>query len=150
MMSTSYRHFDIVGEVSGDNYRRFLTALMFITSNVSLVVRADEPLNERGNQLLSSMEQFMVSQDVTNKWPGTQLTMGVATIYRFTFNRVVNTILTDSVNGLYDWISPDFPEDLVSGVQADLRYWLQSLTNTTDSSHLTGVRLKASFAGSQS
>jgi len=76
-----------------------------------LVIRKSLPLSTKGRNFLTAAEPYLVNVQPSSEWPGTQ-TSDVADVYRYRLEDGFSAMLTESVEGLFEWRQPDRPEDL--------------------------------------
>jgi hypothetical protein len=111
---TSGRHrYSIINEPSGLTYRGLLMYARKTCDCALLVVRSSEAeANLEVNKVLRRLAPFLVSSKYENKWPGTELTAGVALVLRYAFSDICCQVICSVVSRLYEWLHPYLPEDL--------------------------------------
>jgi hypothetical protein len=84
-----------------------------LATTCGFVVQGDFPTSQRATRLAAGLRPYAKSSEKVSSWPGTQLhSEGNAIQYRYDFSRPVAELLFEAADRLYDWISPDLPEDL--------------------------------------
>lgn len=98
-----------------------------------LVSLSEKSLNSNGRQCLNDLKPFLYDSSIASEWPGTKLYPGYsAYVYKFKIETHFIEIIKRYSNGLYDWISPDLPEDL-SFLRFDGNPWLINTVHEGDS-----------------
>lgn len=122
---------NILAEPKGEIYFSLLAYTKKRCSTFSLVRRNQLLSKERALQLETRLLPFLVSTTVTDEWPGTKLYGHQANINKYHVNEDSIKLLSE-VDGLYSWVAPDFPEDLVF-YNSDGSPWLVSISHERDS-----------------
>lgn len=130
---------DIRTEPKDETYRRILDLALHSCDQALLVLRDSVNINQQGTQLLKTLEPHLLQKlSRTTQWPGTVLHFSelfpdnTATVYYFRFCPESARILKDSVESLYSWRQPEYPEDLCL-LRPDGSPWLVSITHEEDS-----------------
>lgn len=118
----------IAREPAGERYRSLIDAGLRYGESLLLVVRNRDPLEQRGAELLTQMQPYLIEVSQEYEWPGTLLYADTATVYRFKFNFASAQVLKDATDRLYNWVQPDLPEDLCI-LRADGSTWLVTITH---------------------
>jgi len=63
-------------------------------------------------RIMKALEPALIGHNDQSDWPGTRLIGHSARVFRYRYNAEVCMILGSSAHGLYDWVTPDRPEDL--------------------------------------
>jgi hypothetical protein len=99
-------------EPRGAEYRGLVSALGWIATHALVVVRDEVWLGARGEKLVDDLAAAGATPERVGRWPGTDLAGGHATVLRASLDARVRHLLTEAVEGLYDWQQPERPEDL--------------------------------------
>ncbi len=113
------------------NYGCILDYASTVCGSLSLVVRTSLMLSASGYLVLEKLNPFLVEISEVNKWPGTILLGGTASLYKFAYNRESGTLLKEVASNVFDWIQPDFPEDLCL-YRPDGSVWLTTISHERD------------------
>jgi len=104
--------YDIVEEPQGDLYKALLDYCNAHASVVLLVLREVDWIETSAHTFLEQFQSTLISQEQATDWPGTRLTAGTATVFRYHITSdLINHLKTD-VEGLYEWQQPERLEDL--------------------------------------
>ena len=93
-------------------YNALLEFCAVWTSKILLVVRQWNELRPAGKAILRELSTDRVEASETPEWPGTVLLGHTARVYKFPISARTISVLKNSRNGLFDWLEPEFPEDL--------------------------------------
>ena len=85
--------------------------MLIKADSFSLVVKDTLELKDTGKNILDKLNPFLLKEDYVSKWPGTELLTEKAKLYKYSLNNRSIEILSD-INRLFDWLQPEFPEDL--------------------------------------
>jgi hypothetical protein len=77
-----------------------------------LVVRDPATATAPIRETLTGLEGSLISEKDEAEWPGTTLMGHTARVYRYSLDDQSRNVLCTSVDGLYEWLSPNRPEDL--------------------------------------
>jgi hypothetical protein len=124
------RVYDVISEPRGETYRRLLTVARTRTNTFTLVVRSFDTLRETAQGVLDRLNGSLVKSGEEEEWPGTRLLRGTATIRRYSVNDLTIATLSTAVEGLFDWLEPDYPEDLSFYREAEP--WLVTISHERD------------------
>jgi hypothetical protein len=121
---------DILLEPRGEAYYELLQLAKQHCTSFSLVWQDIFRFNESADNLKRILQPFLIREEHTNIWPGTELLLHKAQVchYRLTDESV--SILADA-SGLYAWLTPGMPEDLAF-YAADDSCWLLSIAHEND------------------
>jgi len=97
---------------------------------VALLV-VDGELAPRGESVLNKLEPLLISRKESSEWPGTSIQGGVATVLCYTYNSQCVNILKMFTKALYEWLDPEFPQDLCL-LRSDGSSWLVSIAHEKD------------------
>ena len=103
----------IYKEPRGDAYEALLRALLPFSRRFSLTVQADMGVecSEGCVALLARLSALGAEQVQRSDWPGTALGSRTAAVWTCDISEEsLDELLV--VDGLYEWIMPDYPEDL--------------------------------------
>jgi hypothetical protein len=112
MIDTPSTRYSVVEEPRGDSYRALLRFLKLTCNAVILVVRAPERLSSAAREVVNRLDRSLIGSAESGQWPGTTLARHTARVYTYAFDDHCLEVIRSSVEGLYDWVGPDRPEDL--------------------------------------
>lgn len=130
--------YHITTEPRGQTYRRLIDLSMHFCDSALLVVRDNIGLDSSGIKILETLGRFVKQKIKSSRWPGTILLCNelfpdnVATLYYFQLCIESAEILKSSVECLYSWRQPEYPEDLCL-LRPDGGPWLVSIAHEGDS-----------------
>jgi hypothetical protein len=104
--------FDLIQEPRGADYAALLQIGLNSCDRFSLVMRAEVRASDEALAVLQHLRFAMIGEYSVSEWPGTTLRSGEATLYQFAFSRAAAFVLSENVDGLYDWAQPSRLEDL--------------------------------------
>jgi len=104
--------YDIIEEPQGDLYRALLDYCNAHAQIVLLVLREVDWIETPARAFLEQFRSILISQEQATEWPGTRLTSGTATIFRYHITSDLIDYLKTKVEGLYEWQQPERLEDL--------------------------------------
>lgn len=110
MTGAIQQSYPIRGNPRGENYADFLRLLSAVSTHVGLVFRpAFHTAGAR--KFLSGLKGRSLTG--VAEWPGTEVSKKDAgEVFLVEFGVEVRSVLATRVEALYDWLSPDHPEDL--------------------------------------
>ena len=112
-LSSTRTSYALRREPRGAEYRGLVAALGWIATHALVVVRDEVWLGVGGEKLVGDLSAAGARPERVDRWPGTSLGGGTcATVLRATLDARVRHLLSEAVEGLYDWQQPDRPEDL--------------------------------------
>ncbi|MGH7146726.1 MAG: hypothetical protein ACREIJ_02340 [Nitrospiraceae bacterium] len=130
---------DIRTGPKGETYHRIVDSAVHFCDQALLIIHDGISLNPPGTQALKLLEPFLLRKLFrTTQWPGTLLHYSdlfpnnTATVFCFRLCTESAQILKDSVEGLYSWRQPEYPEDLCL-LHPDGSPWMVSITHEEDS-----------------
>lgn len=123
--------FNIIVEPKGTTYFSLLEYAKNHCTLFSLVRRIQFPPKGSGLKIEERLLPFLVSSNVAGEWPGTKLYGPQANVSKYRVSEDSIKILSE-LDGLYSWMAPDFPEDLVF-YSPDGNPWLISISHERDS-----------------
>lgn len=122
-------------EPKKEAYRRIIDLALTFCDQALLVTRDTINLTQHGSKLLAQLEPFILRKiSKSTQWPGTILHCNdlfpdnTATVYYFRLCTESARVLKDSVEGLFSWRQPEYPEDLCL-IRSDGSPWLVSITH---------------------
>lgn len=104
--------YNIIEEPQGDLYRTLLDYCNAHAQIVLLVLREADWIEHSARAFLEQFRSILISQEQSTDWPGTRLTSGTATIFRYHITPDLIDHLKAKVEGLYEWQQPERLEDL--------------------------------------
>ena len=125
-------------DIAGDEYQRFIDAMLATQAQFSLVWRDRLTFSERASRPRRELTHLQVEVDRTLRWPGTVLMKNgtsMATVVRYRCHESAREILL-SPGSLFSWTTPHFPEDLAF-YDADGTCSLASVAHEKDAYVLT-------------
>lgn len=99
-------------EPTNEIYKRLIIFSLKSCDKFQYVVPHHISQNRSIQEIIKKFEEFQISVTEKSEWPGTKLLRGTATVYQYRLNKESIIFLINSVNSLYSWVQPDFPEDL--------------------------------------
>ena len=119
--------FDIVAEPKGQTYFDLLNFAASRCASFSLVWQEQFKFEQSAYAIKHNLKPFLLSNDRTDKWPGTTLIGHEAIVRRY---RVVDESvkLLHVAGALYSWLQPNLPEDLAF-YGSDDAVWLASVSH---------------------
>jgi len=117
--------------LSGNEYYNFLKYSLKYCEIFFLVVRNSIDLDSQGKQILESLKNFLVSREERAEWPGTKLLDDTASVFTFNFCIEAIQTLTKSVDNLFGWLQPNYPEDFCL-IRKDGSPWLVTISHERD------------------
>jgi len=104
---------NLISDISNVQFKYLLKGLIQYSNCFQFIIREYNEKSGSVNRLLEKLAPFKQIEEEVREWPGTKLLgKSKATLFRYTLNDKSLAILIDINKGLYDWISPDLPEDL--------------------------------------
>ena len=65
------------------------------------------------DNLIMDIEEHLIERRIQKEWETTRLSKDTAYVYYFKMNNATRQFLKDQCHSLFDWISPELPEDLM-------------------------------------
>lgn len=106
------RTYRIVREPRGELWSKLLLHLGRYATYISVIIRDGLPLEKSGQDLLRRLSPYVVDTRRVTSWPGTVLLGEEASLTRIKASADAICLISETVQGLYDWRQPRFPEDL--------------------------------------
>lgn len=100
-------------DVKKESINEILKQFLGYADVFSFVVREEYTGSHVIDELLSILSPYLKEKKIVDEWPGTKLLMGTATLYRYNLITETILILSSQNDSLFDWISPELPEDIV-------------------------------------
>lgn len=123
--------YSIVRQPTGSVYRSLIRALAASSAEATLVVRDDLGLSGKAELLLRDLLERGGRSERASRWPGTELIASDARLVSVPSSQDVVRILCNAVSGLYEWLQPEWPEDLCL-LRADGSTVLASVSHESD------------------
>jgi len=98
-------------EPYGKSYESLLRFGQNNCASFSLVWRDQLEFNESAKEIEEKLKPYLIKEEYTNKWPGTEIYDSKAKVRFYKFNSETIKILQEA-KSLYNWLSPNMPEDL--------------------------------------
>jgi hypothetical protein len=95
-----------------EHYATLLRSLLPHADTVLLVAREQLKVNEAAKAVFRQLLPFRAKRVRVMAWPGTELIGHYAHVNYYPATPAVVTVLTASVEGLFQWKQPERPEDL--------------------------------------
>ena len=121
---------DIIAEPKGQTYIDLLNFAASRCESFSLVWRKQFQFESSAHQIANALKSFLISNVRTDEWLGTKLIGHEAVVRQYRVADKSIEILC-SVNGLYSWLQPQFPEDLAFYSSGNVG-WLASVSHEHD------------------
>ena len=106
------KYYFLSSRLSSGNYEALLQWALESCTKFSLVWRASLPFNKKAKNIEIKLKRYLLKEEKTNQWPGTKI-LGLADnilrLYKITRESIE---ILKVAGGIYNWQSPDFPEDL--------------------------------------
>jgi hypothetical protein len=118
---------EFTNEPRGATYSRLIDIAQTQCTRFSLVWRNDRRNKRHQSELGRRLKPFVLSDIITNEWPGTWTFPYAHNLCTYELSQETATALK-MVEGLYDWLAPDFPEDLAFYVEKG-EVWLTSVAH---------------------
>lgn len=100
-------------------------------STLTLVVRPNLGVSERAQTVLDRLSPHLLERKKSSRWPGTELLVDTATVYRFAISAGTLHLLLEWATPLFDWQQPQLPEDLYF-LREDGTEWLVTIAHERD------------------
>ncbi|WP_230200114.1 stage III sporulation protein AH [Bacillus niameyensis] len=65
------------------------------------------------DHLIADIKEQLIERTIQREWETTKLTKDTAYIFYFRLNNATRQFLNEYSNSLFNWISPELPEDLM-------------------------------------
>ncbi len=105
--------YDFIQEPRSDLLKALLSEATGLVTVCGFIVQGDLPSNQRAARLLAELSPYAKTSKKVSSWPGTELHGESSAVqYQYAFSQPVAELLHETVDGLYEWVAPDLPEDL--------------------------------------
>ncbi|HET9253051.1 MAG TPA: hypothetical protein VFP58_13140 [Candidatus Eisenbacteria bacterium] len=131
---------DLVTEPRGQAYAGMLELASEACASFSLVWRDQLSFHASAQAIAADLAPFLVRQERTAEWPGTQLLGHLATVRHYRLEPESLRVLK-TAEGLYAWHAPELPEDLAL-YTPDGMAWLTSIAHERDAWFLDAPELE--------
>jgi hypothetical protein len=122
--------YSIKSEISGQAYRRLIDIATVYCNSFLLVVQKMR-FNERGQNILATLQPSLIKVEESSSWPGTKMTKRSAAVYYYNLNDLTAFHLKNHADRLYAWRQPDLPEDLCF-LREGNEPWLITISHEND------------------
>jgi hypothetical protein len=108
----------IMENVKGKRYKELIDLLsrncntLAFVENRQMMVIEEERLAYI-DILIAPIEEHFIERKVQKEWETTKLFEDTAYVFYFHLNNVTREFLKERSNSLFEWISPELPEDLI-------------------------------------
>jgi hypothetical protein len=108
----------IMENVKGKRYKELIDLLsrncntFAFVENRQMMVIEEERLAYI-DSLIAPIEEHFIERKIQQEWETTKLFEETAYVFYFHLNNVTRQFLKERSNSLFDWISPELPEDLI-------------------------------------
>lgn len=108
-----YRIYSIRHVVDETLYRKILDCCVQFCTKLVLVGRDHHSADsEMLSTTLAKLKPFLEKEENATEWPGTELFDETGIVRTYIFDKEMVNRLGTINSRLYDWIAPDYPEDL--------------------------------------
>ena len=108
----------ITENVKGKRYKQLIDILSKQCNRFAFVenrqmMEIEEERLAYVDNLIVDIKGHLIERKIQRKWETTKLSSGTAYVFYFQMNNATRLFLKEYSNSLFDWISPEFPEDLM-------------------------------------
>jgi hypothetical protein len=103
--------YDILEEPQGDLYKALIDFCKIHAYHILLVLREPHWVESSVHTFIEQFRKILVKQEVVTEWPGTKLTLGTATVFRYQLTSDLIDYLKNEANRLFEWQQPERLED---------------------------------------
>ncbi|WP_046181404.1 hypothetical protein [Domibacillus tundrae] len=108
----------ITENVKGKSYKQLINLLAKHCNRFAFVENRQMMENEEErlayiDNLTVDIKGHLLERKIQRKWETTKLSGGTAYVFYFQLNNATRQFLKKRSNSLFDWISPELPEDLM-------------------------------------
>jgi len=103
--------FTFMDEPRGQLLQRLLAYAATQSNRVGVVVCEQLPREASLEAALRELEPFLMHDEVTREWPGTQLLGHDARVFHYRVEAALIEVLSELSDSLYAWRQPELPED---------------------------------------
>jgi len=112
----------MVIEMLDADYKEILQRALIESDEFSLVWRHEFEYKNSADSIRKKLSEFLISEALTSSWPGTDLIGAVATVRKYRVS-IESIAILHSVNSVYAWIAPKYPEDLAFYKNGKVIFW---------------------------
>ncbi|WP_256993261.1 stage III sporulation protein AH [Priestia flexa] len=107
----------ITEDVKGKKYKALIDLLLRHCDRFAFVenrqlIEYEEEWLAYINNLTEGIAEHFIERKIQQEWETTKLSEGSAYVFYYHFNNSTKQFLNEYSNSLFNWISPDLPEDL--------------------------------------
>ncbi len=121
---------NITQEPRGETYLALLRFAASRCQRFSLVWRDQLTFDPAAQEVAAILEPHLVARVHTDTWPGTRLLNHKAVVRHYWLNRQ-SVVVLQTADGLYSWLSPDWPEDIAFYSSEEV-LWLGTISHEQD------------------
>ncbi len=103
-------------------YQSLLTRVSNEADEFSLVWREEFKFKQSALSIDMKLSPFLISEQKTSSWPGTELFGGLATLKKYSVSTESIALLKE-VKNVYEWLAPKYPEDLAFYKNGKVLFW---------------------------
>jgi len=103
-------------------YQSLLARAFNEADEFSLVWREEFKFQQSALSIDLKLSPFLISEQKTSSWPGTDLFGGFATLKKYSVSRESIALLNE-VKSVYEWLAPKYPEDLAFYNNGKVLFW---------------------------
>lgn len=123
--------YSILEEPRGPSYKQLIEAA-FGTCTQFLLVQQRRVPEPAALSVLTELQPFLIRHGRETAWPGSELAPGYSVeVYHYRLTSGSAAILSRAVDGLYEWVQLDRPEDPCF-FRSDGSVWLATITQEED------------------
>ncbi|KYH32051.1 hypothetical protein CLTEP_22960 [Clostridium tepidiprofundi DSM 19306] len=111
----------------GNTYYNLLDIAFDTCDTFIFVIRKDMDSNDSIFNIIDMLKESLIEMKEESKWPGTKLLEDTAYVYYYKADDNAKKIIKDISNSLYEWVQPNFPEDL--SFIKDEKNWLINMAH---------------------
>lgn len=105
-------------DVIGASYKNLITLLEKHCNRFAFVENRQMMENEEErlayiDKLITGIEGYLIEKKIQREWETTVLGEGTAYVFYFELNNATSEFLKGQSNSLFEWITPELPEDLM-------------------------------------
>jgi hypothetical protein len=121
---------NVVAEPVGPVYKQLLDLATEVCGSFSLAWRDQLKFSRSADAIRDALSPYLLRDERTDEWPGTKLMGHLANVRHYRVEGGAMRVL-EAATGLYAWLAPDHPEDLVF-YATDGTVWLGSIAHEKD------------------
>jgi|SRR5690625_692008 len=103
------KYFELIENPTGVTYERLIKVLCDYSDKFYFVTRQELDYDE---MIVQQFTPYLLRKYRTKEWDATITDGPKATVYEIAINDRTYQLLQSLANSLYDWVSPNLPEDL--------------------------------------